>query len=224
MSNDNCPGREKDIAGRDSSSTNGNSVSDRDTDPAITRRGLVAGAGAVIGLALAGCSGEQTARTSEISFSHAPPLPVRGDEKFFLARQLRVLEVVSDIMIPRTDTPGAVDAGVASYIDGMMITWASEETRKQFVAALRDFDDRAHDRHEQYFLESTWDQQYAVVDELDAETFGSGADNDNYRQLKSLIFHVYDTSEAANPDYRLVPGAYRGSLTEEQYRMMIENT
>src|SRR5207244_2038008 len=39
---------------------------------------------------------------------------------FFSAEPFAVLSEVSDIVIPRTDTPGARDAGVPAFIDALM--------------------------------------------------------------------------------------------------------
>ena len=37
-----------------------------------------------------------------------------------------------------------------------------------------------------------------------------------YRNLKGIIYHIYYTSEPANPDYMPVPGNFRGSVTQEE--------
>ncbi|NHK26298.1 gluconate 2-dehydrogenase subunit 3 family protein [Parvularcula flava] len=189
-----------------------------------TRRQLLAGFGAAYGVALAGCSGEDRAARSATAPAHPPVLPIRGDEVFFRARALHILEIVSDILIPRTSTPGAADAGVSGVIDEMMVSWASADTQQQFITALTDFDMRAHETYQRYFLKLTGEEQFAVVDAIDAEAFGQDGHNQPYRRLKSLIFHVYDTSEPANPDYRLVPGAYRGNLSWQDYQAMLAAT
>ena len=51
----------------------------------------------------------------------APP-PVSGPftPKFLTAHELAVVSRLSDIIIPTTDTPGAVAAGVPKYIDGAL--------------------------------------------------------------------------------------------------------
>src|SRR4051812_26130702 len=74
----------------------------------LDRRALLAGAIALVGGTLAGFPGELLAQ--------APG----AQPRFFTPAQFAILDAVVDIIIPRTDTPGARDAGVSAFIDGMM--------------------------------------------------------------------------------------------------------
>ena len=55
-----------------------------------------------------------------------PAFAATGPGRFFTADELRVVAEFSEIVIPRTDTPGAKDAGVPEALDGLMANWASE--------------------------------------------------------------------------------------------------
>src|SRR4051812_45649586 len=72
----------------------------------------------------------------DIGFAHvaAPAAP------FFAAPERALLDAVCATMIPRTDTPGALEAGVPAFIDGMMTRWADDETRGRIRTALADID------------------------------------------------------------------------------------
>src|SRR3546814_1129528 len=50
--------------------------------------------------------------------------------------RLDLIAAYADSVIPATDTPGAIDAGVPRAIDAMLRDWASEKTRGDFVATL----------------------------------------------------------------------------------------
>lgn len=54
-----------------------------------------------------------------------------------------LLAAYADTLIPTTDTPGALGAGVPLAIDAMMRDWASAETRQQFDAVLDALDAEA---------------------------------------------------------------------------------
>ena len=47
----------------------------------------------------------------------AAPAPAAGQATFLNAAELEWLTALVDTIIPRTDTPGASDAGVPAYID-----------------------------------------------------------------------------------------------------------
>ena len=59
---------------------------------------------------------------------------------FLSASQLAVVSGVADIMIPRTDTPGALDVGVPAFIDLMLRDVYSSEDRERYLTGLADFE------------------------------------------------------------------------------------
>src|SRR5579871_6825341 len=53
------------------------------------------------------------------------------------------LDALTETMLPRSDTPGARDAGVPQRLDRMLATWASAERRVAFTKLLDDVDETA---------------------------------------------------------------------------------
>ncbi|MBJ7417548.1 MAG: gluconate 2-dehydrogenase subunit 3 family protein [Niveispirillum sp.] len=49
--------------------------------------------------------------------------------RFFNASEMALLADVAEIMIPATDTPGAMAANVHGVVDGLMLDWAVPATR-----------------------------------------------------------------------------------------------
>ena len=127
---------------------------------------------------------------------------------------MALLGEMADAMIPRTDTPGATDAGVPEFIDGLMIDWAGEGARAQLRRVLSDYRTLADSRS----LMSAGRLEAMV--ELDRRSFaapGEDAGADAYRWLKRLVFLAYRTSETAFTSYVPNPGSYRGNLSRAQY-------
>ena len=121
-------------------------------------------------------------------------------------------------MIPRTDTPGASDAGVPEFIDGLMIDWAGDGAREQLRRVVSDYRILAGSR--------TWTPaaRLEAMVELDQQSFAASADDigaEAYRWLKRLVFLAYRTSEAAFISYVPNPGSYRGNLSRAQYDALI---
>ncbi|MCH8567951.1 MAG: gluconate 2-dehydrogenase subunit 3 family protein [Balneolales bacterium] len=57
----------------------------------------------------------------------------------FKTEQANLVEVMAETLIPRTDTPGARDAGVISYIDGWVGRVYNAEQRESFLRELDAF-------------------------------------------------------------------------------------
>mgnify|MGYP001269099612 CR=1 FL=1 len=56
--------------------------------------------------------------------------------RFLGAADFRLLTAVADTLVPQTDTPGAVQAGIPRLIDSLLRDWASAATRTQLTGAL----------------------------------------------------------------------------------------
>lgn len=138
--------------------------------------------------------------------------------QYFNSQELTVLTDVAEIMIPKTDTPGATDANVSSVLDGLMITWASESTQKQFSSSITQIESLAKATYQNEYKQLPLAQRQQLITELDKAAFANKKSemSINYRRLKEMIFHVYYTSEQANPDFVLIPGGYRGDLTKAE--------
>ena len=61
-----------------------------------------------------------------------PALAATGTGRFFTAQELPIVAEFAEIIIPRTDTPGAKDAGVPEALDALMANWASEARKAEF--------------------------------------------------------------------------------------------
>lgn len=89
------------------------------------------------------------------------------------AEQKEMVATIAEHIIPRTDTPGARDVGVADFIDEMMAEFYPENERALFLAGLEEVNRRARAAHGETFLDSTPEQQREVLTALDRETFAA---------------------------------------------------
>ena len=77
--------------------------------------------------------------------------------------ELAVVSRIADIIVPRTDTPGALDVGVPAFIDTMLNEVYSKESRDRYLKELHDFDAAAKKAHGKSFLKLDAQQQKALV-------------------------------------------------------------
>ena len=129
------------------------------------------------------------------------------------ADQFALLEQVTEVIIPATDTPGAIAAGVPEFIRGMLAEWGSKATRAEIVAVLEAIEKATWTKYGAAFLELLPQRRLAVMTEFDA---GRIAGQDPaYRKFKWLVLLGYYHSEIGATHelrFELVPGAWRACL------------
>jgi hypothetical protein len=180
----------------------------------ISRRVFIGSSAFVITASLFACAENKSTGVMKIS--------EKG--QFFDAKQLTVLHDIAEIMIPKTDTPGATDAHVIPVLDALMLTWASEDTKQKYINIIQQVEQLALDTYKAAYLDSLPSERKTLLTELDKQAFANEASalSQNYRKLKEMIFHVYYTSEEANPDFVLIPGEYKGCLSKAEYEQMLD--
>lgn len=132
---------------------------------------------------------------------------------------LAMLARIADLIIPETDTPGAVSAGVPGFIDRMLAEWASTGTQRQFVAGFDGIDRRAVDAGLQSFVSASAERQFELLAQLDREAFADASTDDFFRRMKKLVLFSYFSSEpGATTALRFdrVPGRYDPCMSLEE--------
>lgn len=135
--------------------------------------------------------------------------------------QRRVLTVVCDLVIPATDTPGAVAAGVPAFVElglghGLENTLVAGTAAQPAGLQLLDWLQTELDRRaDGIFLSATPARQTTALERLDTETYAQGQGDAPWRKLKALILDGYYTSEIGGSKelhYELVPGRFDPDL------------
>jgi hypothetical protein len=129
------------------------------------------------------------------------------------AEQYALLEQVSEIMIPATDTPGAIAAGVPGFIRHMLVHWASAASRSELSGVLEDIEKQAWARYGAAFVELPPERRHAVVRDFDIERIGR--QDPAYAKFKHLVLLGYYHSEIGATQelrFELVPGAWRSCV------------
>ena len=80
--------------------------------------------------------------------------------------QRRIIAALSEIVIPRTDTPGAIDAGVPRFIELMAADWFNAQERAIFDAGVEDLQTRIPAEYGSAFDELEQGDQLAIMESL----------------------------------------------------------
>ena len=70
----------------------------------------------------------------------------------FSGSQLQLVSRVAEVIIPRTDTPGATDVGVPSFIDLMLGEVYAKVARDRYLAGLAEFEAAARSQGQSGFV------------------------------------------------------------------------
>jgi len=134
--------------------------------------------------------------------------------RFYTANEMALVSRLSDLIIPRTETPGALDANVPGYLDGLMSDWASSETQSAHREALQmitaQLDTATGD-----FLAAGDTEATSALAELDSAAFEDGSNLGGYRTVKGYITQAYfATEEGALQELKwvAVPGRWDPSV------------
>ena len=170
----------------------------------LTRRAAISKAvtlfGATMTAAQFGLLSEAIAAISEDS----PP-------RFLNREQFEILTTIAGLIIPETDTPGAVGAGVPHFIDMMLADWASPQRQARYAEGLKKIDAQARDAGADSFSEASTAQQTTLLRELDKQSFAEGSADHFFGELKKMVLFGYYSSETgATVELRFqrIPGDY----------------
>ena len=162
----------------------------KEKDSTSTRRSLLVGGAAVAGTAtLAGLTGV-AGPLSAATVSWTPELLTND--------QAALLERLCDLLLPSTATPGALDAGVPQYID-LDLSLGDPEDRLVMIGGLAWIDEHCRSSHGTAFLESSQEQQSALLrsisDEQESHPRELEAGAAFFSDLKRRALFAYFTSE-----------------------------
>jgi len=146
------------------------------------------------------------------------------------AHQFATVKAMAEMIIPRTDTPGASDTGAAEFIDLILTEWYDEGERARFFSGLEGVDSRSHLLFEKDFVDCSSPQQSDILIALGEKMAGEAGEHTRprrgrgtstpanfYAMLRQLTLTAYYTSEAGATEelhFEIIPGSYEGCPAE----------
>jgi gluconate 2-dehydrogenase gamma chain len=117
---------------------------------------------------------------------------------FFTEDQARLLGEVAEIIIPKTDTPGAKDVGVPSFMDTYVKECATKEEQDNFISGLKEFDDGAKSSMGDPFMDLEPAKQAEYVVKVHAQAH---ADNKTFEEIRRKLVGMDYIAEDLAKEY-----------------------
>lgn len=153
--------------------------------------------------------------------------------KFFNDDQARLISALAETILPRTNTPGAIDAGVPGFIDDVVGTVYSEEQQKAFTDGLAAWSEQARLELKNDFTDASPEEQLNFVKSQNTNLLsanntrqsegwwaaGTARSKPFFLEFKELTILGFFTSEPGATQvlqYNQVPGPYQGCVPLSQ--------
>lgn len=92
--------------------------------------------------------------------------------EMFSDLESRMIAVLAEMIIPETDTPGAIEAGTPAYIEMMVADWYTDRERAIFFDGLAALDTYCLDNFGHNFLLASAEQRIAALQAAEAAAAG----------------------------------------------------
>tara|TARA_R110000824_G_scaffold77330_4_gene195657 strand:+ start:937 stop:1563 length:627 start_codon:yes stop_codon:yes gene_type:complete len=172
---------------------------------------------------------------ASVAVSGCDMLAGSGNDKSFAfqADQFVLLSAVAGTIVPKTDTSGAIEAGVPKTFESLLRNWASSQTRDKIVGALDRIDDAARKKSSKGFSELDEARRLELLKAHDVHALeidpdgtpvkgsnpfapvGPPQNDPGYARMKELIVTLYYYSEAGLTEelaYEHDPGVWEPSI------------
>ncbi|HEX6823683.1 MAG TPA: gluconate 2-dehydrogenase subunit 3 family protein [Candidatus Sulfotelmatobacter sp.] len=150
-----------------------------------------------------------------------------GSLRTLTPHQDATLKALADMIIPRTDTPAASDAGVSEFVDLVLTDWYEDLERAHFLDGLATVDSQSRALFQQNFIDCSTEQKGKLLTELGAKMLEGAVPGSRHRSVqrpappktnfyadfRRLALTAYYTSEAGATQalhYEVIPEQYQG--------------
>ena len=183
----------------------------------LDRRGVLASAALLLGAEVAAPLAKALASDAAPGFT--------ASQAQFTPDQRALVSAISDRIIPVTDTPGAVAAGVPAFIEMMLADWYAPADRDDFMNGLGVLDGYARVQHEKPFASLTPEEQDQILT-LAMQGRIPTLGGDLFQHCRQLAVLGYYTSEIGCKQERVylpVPGHYDGKYPYAEVRRVFSS-
>jgi len=131
----------------------------------------------------------------------------------FTPSQRALMTALSERVLPTTDTPGAIAAGVPDFIEKLLADWAKPEERVPILAGLDAIEARSLQDYRTPAVNATAAQQEMLLTlAMNDQILSGGWFFTAFRQLVITGYYTSEIGMTQEREYLPVPGEYNGEF------------
>jgi hypothetical protein len=133
----------------------------------------------------------------------------------FSEQELTVLYSLCETILPKTDTPSAVEVGCHEFVPHQLQHCHSKQQQEDCIHIINSVDLLANREFSKSFVLLQPQQQQQLLMDFETNSMSTDSEKGQFRFLKALIVFGYFTSEVGVTkvlDYQPVPGGFKGSI------------
>jgi gluconate 2-dehydrogenase gamma chain len=140
--------------------------------------------------------------------------------KYMTQTQYDVFNEIAGRIMPKTETPGAKEAGVTDFVDTMLAEFYSDEESKAYVAMVDDFEKTCTTENGKSFVALTDEEKDAYLTKVEAAAYKAveaGKDSDdifwfNAKQSILSAFFMSEVGKTKVQQHLAMPGPFKGCV------------
>ncbi len=156
---------------------------------------------------------------------------IKKPANIFNVSQRQIIAAIAEVIIPRTDTPGASDANVAQFIELIVQDWFNDQERAIFWQGLKEFEIKIPEKYGRAFDQLDHAQKLQILEAMEEQAADSSwyekgnpgrafiSDAPFICQLKELSIWGFFTSEVGAKQvlrYNPMPTKFEGSYPRHE--------
>ena len=129
--------------------------------------------------------------------------------------QMAQLRALADTILPKTDTPGALEVGAPEFFDLLLAEWYPEAERSEILSGMNALEDRCRQSFGKPFAELDGSNRAAFLNTVDGKRSSRGSPEDVYGRIKDGIVFGFVTSKPISELTRttpIIPGRFDGCV------------
>ncbi|MEX0289517.1 MAG: gluconate 2-dehydrogenase subunit 3 family protein [Flavobacteriaceae bacterium] len=146
--------------------------------------------------------------------------------KFFTTEEVKTIGTLADMILPRTDTPGALDVKVDVFIDKVIAETYDQAGQEGMRKEITDFNQGCIKEFGDLFYDLSLSKRREVLEKAESstakfnpgiwgKTVGKQEPVGFYRSIKAMTIWAYFSSEEVGEkvlSYDPIPGNYKGCI------------
>ena len=167
---------------------------------------------AMLGPLLSGFSPEERLRVGRALHTRAL---VSKPGQVLTPDQMAQLRGLADTILPKTDTPGALEVGAPEFFDLLLAEWYPESERNEIVAGMNALEDKCRQSYGKPFAELDSTARGAFLGTVDGVRGARGSPEETYGRIKDGLIFGFVTSKPISELTRttpIIPGRFDGCV------------